>query len=90
MGTIAARDCIRVLELVEQVMAAHMLASAQAIVVRERLEGKKIEMGPGAARFLDGILSDFELVTEDRPLEQDLRRYVSYLREQKWDFSEQV
>lgn len=88
MGTIAARDCIRVLELVEQVQAAHTLASAQALIVREKVDGEPVHMGRSAARFLDGVLSDFELVTEDRPLEQDLRRYVSHIREQRWDFSE--
>lgn len=88
MGTIAARDCIRVLELTEQVQAAHTLATAQAIVVREKVDNKKIQLGESAARFLDRVLSNFELVTEDRPLEQDLRRYVSYIREQQWDLSE--
>jgi histidine ammonia-lyase/phenylalanine ammonia-lyase len=36
MGTIAARDALRVLELTEQVAAAHLLACSQALRLRER------------------------------------------------------
>ena len=38
MGTIAARDCLRVLELTEQVAAAHTLAPVQALNLRLRLD----------------------------------------------------
>lgn len=72
MGTIAARDCLRVLELTEQVAAAHTLAAVQAARLR-------LSVTPGAmlteplAAFVDrvGALSPF--VGEDRPLEADLR-----------------
>lgn len=82
MGTIAARDCLRVLQLTEQVQAAHLLACVQAIVVRENVEGKKIHLGKSAAQFLDTVLNHFEPVTEDRPLEDDLRRFVEYIQNQ--------
>src|SRR5690606_30847062 len=36
MGTIAARDCLRVLELTEQVAAAALLAVTQGLELRER------------------------------------------------------
>jgi histidine ammonia-lyase len=88
MGTIAARDCIRVLELTEQVQAAMLLATSQAIVVREKVDKKRVVMGQDAATFVDSVLSDFELVSEDRELEGDLRRYVSYIREQKWQMQD--
>lgn len=84
MGTIAARDCLRILQLVEQVQAAHILVSCQAIAVRESLEGQKINMGKEAAQFVDSVLSDFELVREDRPLEADLRRFVGHIQKQHW------
>lgn len=41
MGTIAARDCLRVLELSEQVLAALLLASAQGVVLRAGLPGAR-------------------------------------------------
>jgi histidine ammonia-lyase len=87
MGTIAARDCMRVLQLTEQVQAAHLLACVQAIVVREHVEGKKIQLGKSAAEFLDAVLAEFEPVTEDRPLENDLRRFVNYIQEQYFNVS---
>src|SRR5690606_16420463 len=42
MGTIAARDCLRVLQLTEQVAAAALLATAQGVELRCRRDG--IEM----------------------------------------------
>lgn len=84
MGTIAARDCLRVLQLAEQVQAAHILATSQAIAVREHVDGAKVNMGGSAATFVKSVLSDFELVREDRPLEGDLRRFVGYIQAQHW------
>jgi histidine ammonia-lyase len=37
MGTIAANDCLRILELVETIAAVHLLALAQAVDLREGL-----------------------------------------------------
>ena len=41
MGTIAARDCLRILELTEQVAAACLLACVQAVELR----GGLVELG---------------------------------------------
>jgi histidine ammonia-lyase len=41
MGTIAARDCLRVLELGEQVLAALLLASTQGVVLRAKMSNKR-------------------------------------------------
>ena len=72
MGTIAARDCLRVLELTEQVAAAHTLAAVQAVRLRCQLDPSTKVPAPVQA-FIDrvGALSAF--VSEDRPLEGDLR-----------------
>ncbi|CAJ0785664.1 Histidine ammonia-lyase [Ralstonia condita] len=72
MGTIAARDCLRVLELTEQVAAAHTLAAVQAVRLRCRLD-PSIQVPAPVQAFIArvGALSSF--VTEDRPLESDLR-----------------
>ncbi|MFT6834419.1 MAG: histidine ammonia-lyase [Francisellaceae bacterium] len=85
MGTIAARDCLRVLELTEQVFAAHMLACAQAIIIRiESQELEKKHLSNSLASMVIHIVNDFELVSEDRPLENDLRKFISYIQQQKW------
>ncbi len=88
MGTIAARDCIRVLELTEQVQAAHILATVQAVSIREKLENKVLQKGDSVTRFMKDVLSDFNLVTEDRPLETDLRRYVDKIQKRYWHLGE--
>ena len=69
MGTIAARDCGRVIELTRQTLAACLLAAAQAL----HLRGDEIRIPPHAARTLQELLAYFTPLTEDRPLEQDLR-----------------
>jgi histidine ammonia-lyase len=69
MGTIAARDCIRIIELTEQVVAATLLASVQAL----RLRKKSVS-----------DFEEFLFLEEDRPLEQELRKIVECLKKQKW------
>ena len=41
MGTIAARDCIRNLDLTDQVLAGHLIATCQALALRMRDDGCK-------------------------------------------------
>jgi len=86
MGTIAARDCIRVLELTEQVAAAHVMATAQAVALRQRLD---VDQGAApvsapVARFAETVFADFEFLTEDRALETDLRGMIGVVRARKW------
>jgi histidine ammonia-lyase len=79
MGTIAARDCIRVLELSEQVAAALLLASSQAL--RLRLEGGAIapQSVAGIKGTLDAIKAFFAPLVEDRPLEKELRKALELI-----------
>jgi histidine ammonia-lyase len=72
MGTIAARDCLRVLELTEQVAAAHTLAAVQAVRLRCRLNPSTQVPAPVQA-FIDRVGAQSAFVDEDRPLEADLR-----------------
>ena len=51
MGTIAARDCLRVLELTEQVAAAMVLATHQALLLR----GRGGELDPAKLDHLGGV-----------------------------------
>jgi histidine ammonia-lyase len=85
MGTISARSCMRVIELVEQVQAAMVLATTQALEVRRRVEpGIQLPIALDAYSFVETVKSDFDAVTEDRPLEPDLRRFISHIRNQSW------
>jgi histidine ammonia-lyase len=72
MGTIAARDCLRVLELTEQVAAAHTLAAVQALNLRLRLDSETPVPAP-LREFAATIASISPFVAEDRALEHDLR-----------------
>jgi histidine ammonia-lyase len=72
MGTIASRDCLRVLELTEQVAAAHTLAAVQAARLRLRLDSATPV--PAALRtFMENVGAQSPFVDEDRALEHDLR-----------------
>lgn len=72
MGTIAARDCLRVLELTEQVAAAHTLATVQALRLRLRLQDATVVPAP-LREFADEVTALSAFVSEDRALEFDLR-----------------
>lgn len=85
MGTIAARDCLRNLELTEQVFAAHLLAVAQAINIR--LATHKIaasDLQPSIIKMLTSINQDFDLLVEDRPLDSTLRAFMQKIRQRQW------
>ena len=89
MGTIAARDCVRVLELTEQVAAAAMLAATQAIELRVRagdIDREHITVGVQQSMAQSFELFDF--LTEDRPLEGALRDSVAAIRAQQWQLFE--
>ncbi|MGD8573902.1 MAG: aromatic amino acid ammonia-lyase [Gammaproteobacteria bacterium] len=86
MGTIAARDALRVLELTEQAAAGCLAAAAQAVELRLRageLPAEDIHSGPLGAMHQE-ILQLCAFVDEDRPLEQDLRRLVAAIRQRRW------
>ena len=82
MGTIAARDCLRVLELTEQVCAAMLIAARQGVALRCAQD----DVVPGAA--LQAFQADLErrvaFVAEDRALDTDLIALLSALRAREW------
>jgi histidine ammonia-lyase len=86
MGTIAARDGLRILELVEQVAAAHLLATVQALEQRVRINGTNIDslLGEEIAVFVSEVRAVSESLSEDRPLEGDLRRCISLIQNRAW------
>ena len=85
MGTIAARDCIRVLELSEQVLSACLLASVQALRIRlSRGEVTPERLAP-MKNIVDQVSARFVFLEADRQLEGDLRATLAAVRERHWE-----
>jgi histidine ammonia-lyase len=89
MGTIAARDCLRVLQLTEQVAAAATLAVTQAMELRRRASGRDRaaptgELADEPAAFLASVLETYTVLEEDRPLEPDLRGITTMIQQRHW------
>src|SRR5690606_7245834 len=72
MGTIAARDCLRAITLVEQVVAAMLIAARQAVELRARAGGSAAFGEQAAAMYAD-LRERIALVEEDRALDAELR-----------------
>jgi histidine ammonia-lyase len=86
MGTIAARDCMRILQLTEQVAAAALLAMSQGIQLRISQNELDINsLTPSLAKTLAQVSEDFELLVEDRPLEAVLRQTVAKIQQGEWE-----
>lgn len=89
MGTIAARDCQRVIELTEQVLAATLLAAIQGIRVRIiNNEIDPAQLTPEISEMLEDVSSFCELLVEDRPTDTLLRQTIEYIRERRWNLYE--
>jgi histidine ammonia-lyase len=85
MGTIAARDCLRVLQLTEQVAAALSLAVRQGIEFRLRqVNGKKLQLAPTVRTFQESLAAAVPFLEQDRPLESELRRLTEQIRGRHW------
>jgi histidine ammonia-lyase len=84
MGTIAARDCVRINKLTSQVTAALLLASFQAVDLRL----KKGELKPGdlgrTRKTYDEIAAFFKPLEDDRQLEDDLRKTMKLIEERRF------
>jgi histidine ammonia-lyase len=81
MGTIAARDCLRVIELTEQVAAALLVTVRQACAQRHP-DGLPRRLGAGLRNSAARIAELVPYVAEDRRLDQDLKRLLAVIR---WD-----
>ncbi len=83
MGTIAARDCLRVLELTEQVVAALLITVRQGVWLRTRLH-PEVALDTALAHMMGELEADIAPVKEDRRLEPDLRVLIERIRQQAW------
>ncbi len=75
MGTISARDCVRVLELTETVAVIHLLALAQAVDLR----------GPhrchaASVALRDAVREDVPMNDADRRMDHDIERTLARYR----------
>ncbi len=75
MGTIAARDTIRILELTEQCLAAGYLVAAHASYIRNNL------LNAEQPKHLKAFIDEHPLLNEDRVLEGELRNLTHQIRQ---------
>jgi len=75
MGTIAARDCRRIIELSETVGVIGLLAACQALDLRDGASGLR-----RAAALRDTIRKTSPMLVEDRRLDRDIASVLELLR----------
>ena len=84
MGTIAARDCLRVIELTEQVVAGLLVTARQGIALRRANEG-----GASLSADAEAMVADLDaripLVVEDRALDGELLQLLDAIRGEAWN-----
>src|SRR5690606_35761141 len=81
MGTIAARDALRVLTLTEQVGAACLLAAVQGVELRLAQPTPFTRpLSPALAHMVQQVRAEFAPLLEDRALEQELRALIARIR----------
>ena len=85
MGTIAARDALRVLTLVEQVAAATLHAAVQGVELRSRLNDAGA-VPERLAAFVDSVRRDVAPLAEDRAMDSDLNHLCGLIRRRHWRF----
>ena len=83
MGTIAARDALRSLELTEQVAAATLLAAQQGVWLRGKEAGARPLPAPLGGMH-EQLAKDFPPLIEDRALEGELRLCLERIRARHW------
>jgi histidine ammonia-lyase len=82
MGTIAARDCVRILELTEQVVISSLLAACQGAQLRSQLNQEQPPLA--ISRMVEDVGRDFDFLEEDRALEKELRFWLDEVRGKRW------
>jgi histidine ammonia-lyase len=80
MGTIAARDCIRILELSEQVAAAVLFAAVQGAELRGNLD----TLSTALQQTVQSVRDFSPFLSADRALEHELRACLVHIRQQHW------
>lgn len=78
MGSIAARDCRRVIELTEQVVAGMLIALRQALYLRVQ-QGEELNISTEVDAFLNDVKNDVREIIDDVFLEPILRQLIHRL-----------
>ncbi len=84
MGTIAARDCLRIIELTEQVAAAMLVAVVQGVELRGNTAG----LSAGLRITMAQVRAKIPFLESDRAMEQELRLCLQLIRERHWELYE--
>lgn len=79
IGTGAARDCLRVIELTEQIAAALLVAVRQACALRYP-NGLPPQLGTGLLSCMERVAELVPFTAAERRLEHDLRRLLAVVR----------
>lgn len=80
MGTIAARDCVRIIELTEQVAAALLIAVVQGVELR----GGQSDFSAGLKNTMRQVRAKIGFLDADRALERELRLCLQLIRDRHW------
>ena len=85
-GSVTApqRDCLRVLQLSEQVAAACLLAAVQGVELRRAITTQAAPLAPGLQAHCAAVRRISAPLIEDRPLEAELRQLVTAIQQQVW------
>lgn len=84
-GTIAARDCLRILELTEQVVTATLFAAAQGVELRLRSGSiSEQQLSEELVETLAQVREISPFVAEDRAMEKELRQGVKQIQSRGW------
>lgn len=85
MGTIAARDCLRVLQLTEQVASAALLVSCQGLELRTRQKELSFDqLSPDIQTMFKSVRNISSFLDEDRALDTELGTIVDAIQNQAW------
>lgn len=82
MGTIAARDCLRVIELTDQVAAALLIAVRQGIALRGNIT--TLHLTDAISGFFAALETSMPFIVEDRALDGLLRITVKNIQSHEW------
>lgn len=83
MGTIASRDCLRVLELTEQVAAAMLIAVHQGVLLRLQCP-QKATLHANLHLMMQSISQQIAFIAEDRALQPDLEKLIIQIQQRAW------
>lgn len=85
MGTIAARDCLRILQLTEQVTASALISVCQGLELRiDQGDLSWDAIGGELQNTLESVRQTSTKLTEDRALEQELRTLIARIQNREW------